>query len=214
MAKMMPHIIRQGEYLDKLAFLKGFDADEVWNAPDNADLRARRDNPNLLCPGDILYLPKPEPKSRPIRAGVTNSYVAEVPLVSVRVVLLEDGAPLADEVFAVDGLSTEQSGTTAADGSVTFEAPITAREVSIILPNRNLAYQVRIGDLDPSVEAAGVAMRLSHLGYYGWFPDLDESVDAEAHRRAIAQFQVDAGLPPTGEHAGETIDALIGKHGI
>jgi hypothetical protein len=211
---VIPYVIRQGDYLKKLAFTKGFDADEVWGAPENADLKAARPDPDILCPGDILYVPELKPDPLPLNVGGESTYTGDVPTVSVRIILVEGGSPLANELFAVDGLPEPMSGTTTTDGCVMFEAPITLREVSIVLPNRNLSYPVRIGDLDPKDEPSGVASRLAHLGCYGWFPEEEGDFDPEQHRMAIATFQAMIGGDSTGECDDATLDALHGKHGV
>ena len=79
---MIPYVIRQGDYLKKLAFTKGFDADEVWNAADNADIKAARPNPDLLCPGDILYVPEPKPEPLPLNVGGESTYTGDIPTVA------------------------------------------------------------------------------------------------------------------------------------
>jgi hypothetical protein len=134
--------------------------------------------------------------------------------VTIRVVLLEGGIPVASELFAVDGLPEPQSGTTAEDGCVMFDAPITLRDALIVLPNRNLSYPVRIGDLDPSDERSGTTMRLAHLGCYGWFADLEGDFDPDQHTMAVASFQGMIGSAVTGECDDATLDALQGKHGV
>lgn len=50
---MTPYIVQQGDYLAKLAFVHGFEPDEVWNDPKNADLKKLRPDPNVLAPGDV-----------------------------------------------------------------------------------------------------------------------------------------------------------------
>ena len=39
---MRPYVIRQGDYITKLAHQRGFDADAIWNDPKNQSLRERR----------------------------------------------------------------------------------------------------------------------------------------------------------------------------
>ncbi len=56
---MQPYVIRQGDFLLKLAHKFGFDADSVWSDPSNSALRTLRSDPNILSPGDILYIPTP-----------------------------------------------------------------------------------------------------------------------------------------------------------
>ena len=57
MAKqLLPQVVAQGEHLEKLAFLHGFDAREVWKDPKNDAIRALRKDPLVLAPGDIVYV--------------------------------------------------------------------------------------------------------------------------------------------------------------
>ena len=52
------HIVEQGEFLDAIALKHGFrDWRAIWNHPDNAALKQRRRNPNVLLPGDQLTIP-------------------------------------------------------------------------------------------------------------------------------------------------------------
>jgi hypothetical protein len=67
---MYPYVIKQGDYLAKIAHRFGFDAIAVWNDETNATLRTVRPNPNILYPGDVLYVPGPSarppaPRARP-----------------------------------------------------------------------------------------------------------------------------------------------------
>lgn len=55
--RMVPYVVRQGDYLLKLAQRYGFDAEEVWSHPRNEDLRKLRKDHHILAPGDIVYLP-------------------------------------------------------------------------------------------------------------------------------------------------------------
>ncbi len=102
---MRAYVVKQGDYLTKLAYALGFSADAVWNDAKNADLKASRPDPDLLAPGDVLYLPDAAPDDpnpnplksrvcRPVQSGTSNDYAAEVPPVSVHLVLAEDGVPL------------------------------------------------------------------------------------------------------------------------
>src|SRR5215831_17342635 len=64
------HTVRQGEYLSKIARHYGFtDYHTIWDHAENAALKQKRQNPNVLFPGDRLYIPDAESKEV---AGVTT----------------------------------------------------------------------------------------------------------------------------------------------
>ena len=56
------HKVQSGEWMGSIAADAGFKAWRwIWNLGQNANLRSLRD-PNLLSPGDMVFLPKVEPK--------------------------------------------------------------------------------------------------------------------------------------------------------
>ncbi|HEY6945459.1 MAG TPA: LysM domain-containing protein, partial [Candidatus Acidoferrum sp.] len=57
------HIVEQGEHLSQIAKKYGFpDYKIVWDHPENADLKKLRKNPNILFPGDQVFIPDKEEK--------------------------------------------------------------------------------------------------------------------------------------------------------
>ncbi|MFT3765690.1 MAG: hypothetical protein QM820_09265 [Minicystis sp.] len=79
--ELRPYVVRQGDYLTRLAHRFGFDAEEVWNDPKNAEIKKLRSSMEVLAPGDIVYLPEPTRATLPIQKGTTNRYVATIPKV-------------------------------------------------------------------------------------------------------------------------------------
>jgi hypothetical protein len=217
---MRPYIVRHGDYLTELAFRLGFDGPAVWEAEENAGLRALRDNPNQLNPGDVLHIPAERAQSTPrAYAHVTNRYVATLPRVRVRVVLRTPEALLANEEYQVDGLPEAITGTTGADGSVTLVLPLSVRVVSLYLPRVNAVFPVELGELDPVTEPSGVRQRLEHLGYYGWaigsgamLPRATPDYDA-LDELAVRAFQRASRLVVSGLVDDQTRDALRAAHG-
>lgn len=209
-AELKPYVVQQGDTLTKLSSMRSFIAGEVWEDEKNADLRKRRPDMDVLAPGDVIYLPDPQKSWLPIAKGATNRYVATVPKVTVHVVLQdEDGKPLSDTPCVIRGLGDPIARRTEADGGLSIEVPVLAREIAVELPDRGLVYPVRVGDLDPIEERSGVAMRLVHLGY---LPGLDAG-DPAAVERAIAAFQSAQGIEPTGALDDATRAALETAHG-
>lgn len=215
---MKPYVVKQGEFLSKLAFTMGFDADEVWSHGQNADLKKLRKTGDVLLPGDILYVPEEPKKKLPFTKESDNAYKAKLPTVKVEVVLAGPGGkPLGGEPYVVKGLGDDAEKTTGDDGKVSLEAPIHLRQIELYLSKRKQTLLVKVGDLDPANEPSGARKRLEHLGYYGPtfsggdapYPTTDEAQLAAA----IAAFQVAKKIVKTGELDDATVAALVAAHG-
>ena len=207
---MRPYVVRQGDYLVKLAFVHGFDAEEVWNDAKNEEIRGKRGDHNILAPGDIVYLPVKEKEGFSIVKGATNKYTAKVPKITVHLVIKdEDGQALVGESYEIRGLGEPVRGTVGDGGAVSFEAPVTLREATFALLRLGIVYPVRVGDLDPIEDTSGVRMRLAHLGHLR-SPDDD---DRESMARAILAFQKAQKMDLTGVLDEATRDALKTAHG-
>jgi Putative peptidoglycan binding domain len=213
-----PYIVRQGDHLARLAYIHGFDANEVWNHDQNSELREMGRTPEILAPGDILYLPLKPKEGLSFSAGTSNRYRARVPKVKVAVVFKDGDRVLADEPYEIHGLGTDgSSGQTEAkrtdsEGKVELELPVTTREVTIVFPNQNVAYEVRVGDMDPADEQSGLQKRLENLGYLP--RDREGAAEAAYVQGAIAHFQKEHGLATTGSVDEKTSTVLKDEHGL
>jgi hypothetical protein len=206
---MRPYVVIQGDYLEKLAQTLGFDPDEVWNDPKNADLARLRD-PNRLYPGDILYVPDREETWLPLRDGTANLYIAKTRWTTVRLVFPH----LLGEPYVIRGLGEPQEGTTSGEGEVEIKVPVHVREVQILFPGPNITFPVHVGDMDPIEEQAGVRKRLQNLGFYEEPAADDGEGDEEAAlQAAIHAFQMDNDLLPTGTLDEETKAKLLERYG-
>src|SRR5262245_43928474 len=97
------HRVKQGEHLSSIAERWGFEQFEtIWQAPENAALRERRD-PHVLLPGDELVIPEKGGKSVAIGTGQRHTFVVRRSRLEL-VVALEGilGAPQADRPVEVE----------------------------------------------------------------------------------------------------------------
>lgn len=186
----------------------GFDAQTVWAADQNASLREQRTDPNMLCAGDILYVPKPKPVWQAVSVGSVNTFVGTVPTVKVTLTLNQNGQPIANATCNVHDLPAPLQVTTDSNGKLQFDAPATQESVTLEFPSVSLVRRMRIGHLDPVTEDSGVTQRLRNLGF------LQRSDDSSGGlARAITAFQRANGLPPTGAVDDDTRSKLTSQHG-
>lgn len=209
---MRAYVIRQGDYLAKLAHRMGFDADAVWDHPANAALKQRRD-PNLLYPGELLYVPEASRTPAPISSNAANGYVAVVPKTTVRLIFEDADGPMVGEAYVVEGLGAPVESTTDGEGMVVLDLPVHVRECRVVFPRKGLAWPVKVGDMDPLDEPIGVRKRLRNLGYGGTMDEdeaagLSDESRAAADQMAILAYQKRNGLAVTGELDEATRAAL------
>lgn len=210
---MIPYVVRQGEHLAQIAYRLGFDANRVWSDPANDALREVRPDPDMLAPGDILHVPRAEPAAPlSLSTGARNRFRVRVPTVRVRVAIGRGGTLVRSEPFEARPSADREAppiatGSTDGDGIAELEVPADLRHVRLTLPGRGLAFELRVGDLDPIDTPTGLRARLRQLGYFLGSGGPDEVA------RALAAFQADHGLDVTGALDAATRAAIRDAHG-
>lgn len=205
------HKVRTGDCIDSIAFESGYLPDTIWQHPDNAALRSRRKDPNLLREGDVVNIPE---KQKGTESGATEQrhrFKRKGVPAKIRLVLLDDdNEPRANEEFTltIDGKSRE--GRTDGDGAL--EVPISpgARSGTLLLgPERDEVFELDIGHTDPIDDTSGVQQRLRNLGYD--VGAIDEHVGPRTEA-ALRAFQRDNGLEESGTLDEATRQKLEAVH--
>jgi hypothetical protein len=218
MGKMKPYVVQQGDYLAKLAARYSFDATEVWDDPANKDLRDNGRTPELLCPGDVLFVPAEPPPHLPLVVGGANRFSAKAQAsVTVSVVFHRDGAPIAGEAFRAKGVGYEQEGKSDGDGLVKLDVTTLDELIEVSFERLGLRYSVRVGHLDPANEPSGQHQRLANLGYLPPSCAFDDNTDTLftpefLRKAALFDFQRAQGLTATAEVDDATVAALERAH--
>jgi hypothetical protein len=215
-SQTIPYVVRGGDYLTAIAHSRGLKPDDIWQHPANASLRKNRPNPEILAPGDLLFIPVVECKWLSVSPGTSNQYVVTVPLVEVHVVLHgPNGKPLTGQrVDLVPDLGA-QSPMTDGDGLLKVKVPVTLRRLTVKIHDSKLKFEIRIGALDPHDTSSGTLSRLRQLGYVGSEGHLASSgrpylagadLSENALRRAVSAYQSNNGHEVTG-----TVDTALGE---
>ncbi|WP_437738183.1 peptidoglycan-binding protein [Sorangium sp. So ce1335] len=211
---MRPYVVRQGDYLSRLAYRFGFDAEEVWNHPRNQALRERRASPEILAPGDVLYLPEEPSRGAALTPHAANRFRGAPPRIEVEIALAIEDEALAGARCVVEGAGAPIEATADGDGVVRFEVPAHVGRVELVVPDRRVRLSVLIGHLDPHDDDSGAMGRLANLGLLlpGHGAETDDERRARLHA-AVARFQEQQGIAVTGLLDDETRSALRGANG-
>jgi len=92
------YTVKQGDYVAKIAKENGFvDYRTIWDHAKNQQLKNKRKNPNVLFPGDELYIPDKGDREESAATDQRHKYKAKVSKNMLRLVL-EDlyGNPIAN----------------------------------------------------------------------------------------------------------------------
>ncbi len=208
MGEMRPYIVRQGDYLAKIAFEQGFDADEVWKHEKNKGLKEQGRSPEILHPGDLLMIPEKDAAPTSANIQARNRYQADVAMTSIKVSLRGDeGKPVAGAPYVVEGFGDPTPANTDGQGTISVEVPVTCKTVFVVLPEMGRRLRFDVGHLDPSAEESGARARLSQLGL------LHPLRGTDARRDAIEHFQQRERLAVTGDLDDDTRSKLEQSHG-
>lgn len=206
------YTVKSGDCISSIAFERGFFPDTIWNHPDNANLKQKRGDPNILMPGDVVNVPdkRLNEVSKP-EEHLHKFKLKGVPA-KLHLRLLHEGAPLKNEPFRLDVDGRLIQGKTDSDGNIRTSILPNARRAKLIVGTgaQQVEYSLDLGHLAPIGEASGVKKRLYNLGYYtGEF----DPQDSDALHKAISSFEVDQKLAVTGKMTDETLKKLKEVYG-
>lgn len=220
------YIVKQGDFLSSIAKENGFtDYRHIWNDPNNAALKQKRINPNVLFPGDRLYIPDLKQREESCGTDRQHRFQMQKPDLKLRLVL-EDlyEKPIADAkctlIVGADSFPLTSDG----NGKIEQPIPPDAHDAVLVIrdpgtPFQDTAFSVKIGDLDPVEERSGQVARLNNLGYFAG--DADKDGDGEpggasgndAFKSAVEEFQCDHALKVDGICGPQTQAKLKQVHG-
>jgi hypothetical protein len=209
------YTVQQGDHLSKIAKDNGFTDDSViWDHPNNSDLKKLRQNPNILLPGDEIFIPDMEQKQESGATDKKHTFTVDKKTLKLRLVL-EDiyEKPIAGAQCAllIDGQAFQL--TTDGHGKLEQDVPLDAQDGALTIrgdqtPFADFPIFLKIGSLDPVDELSGQVARLNNLGY---FPG--DGADELAFESAVEEFQCDHDLKVDGDCGTNTQAKLLKVHG-
>ena len=207
---MPEYTVVQGDCLSSIAAGYGMQWQTIWNHPDNAALAAERKDPNVLYPGDVLFIPDKDNRTEAKGTDSSHSFVLKCATTYLRLQILDWDQPRGGELYRLDVEGLSLSGVTDGSGYLEEAIPATAASARLFLGAVMEQIEIDLGTLDPVTEASGKMGRLNNLGYAC---RTDGTIDDRA-KEAIILFQTDMNLPANGQldaSTGQMIQQLHGR---
>jgi hypothetical protein len=206
------YIVESGDCVESVAARFGFHWETIWNDPKNAALRKARVSPNVLLPGDRLHIPEKILRTEDRPTEQRHHFILLGEPSKLRICVKQSGEPRSKQPYLLEIDGERYQGNTDEGGWIDLEIPADASEGKLTIgehPLHRQAYLLELGGMDPVTEVVGVQKRLHNLGF-SCQPtgELDSATTV-----AIAAFQQNKGLEPTGEIDRNLIDKLKTQHG-
>ena len=197
---MPNHSVGQGECINSIAGKYGQLWETIWNHCENAALKRLRKDPNVLYPGDELFIPELEIKQVALGVDKRHKFHRKGVPVRFKIRLMDGDKPRANLPckLEIDGILSKAT----TDGDGYLEAYIGASAARGRITAGEGAtqdvYDIGFGTLDPISTPEGVTKRLIDLGYAA----------GENFEEAVKAFQKSQQMTTTGEADDATRNAL------
>jgi N-acetylmuramoyl-L-alanine amidase len=207
------HTLKRGDCLSLLGEKYGFFWQTIWAHEKNQQLRQIRANPNVLEPGDVVFIPDIRLRSESCATGCVHEFrLKGVPARFVLYLRDSDGSPPVGLQWKLQVTGGETyTGTTEGDALISKVIPPDCPSIKLTVstPDGDEEYDFDLGCLQPVDTVEGIKARLLNLGFFSGEPD--SNLDDQT-KTAISHFQLSRGLPASGELDDTTRAALSQAH--
>lgn len=170
---MKTHIVKKGECFSSLARKYGFhDPDTLYSHPDNAQLKQKRPNPNVLMVGDKVKIPDKQEKTEQISHSRRHVFKVKGLRTHLRFIVEDlDGNSLANKAYDLEVGAETLTGKTDGQGLVERQvsAGVNRARLTLWLDDKkssSLVWNLEIGALTPHDDNGGIQARLNNLGFF------------------------------------------------
>jgi len=188
--------ILAGDCITSVADAHGHFWQTLWDHPENAEIKAARQDPNVIRTGDKLHVPEIEPKDE---SGLTEKKhrfrKLGVPAM-FRVQLLRGGKPRSALKFTLMIEAVWHQGETDAKGEIEVPLSPGAQTATLLLHtgDGDERLEFNLGHTEPVDTIVGVQQRLRNLGL---LKEITGAVD-DGMAGAVSLFQRRMGIEPDG----------------
>jgi len=187
---MAVYTVAQGDCVSNIAKQFGLLPDTIWDHPQNAQLKQLRKDPNVLFPGDALFIPDKTLGIYPRPTDKRHLFKKKGVATKLKIRLMDGDQPRANVAYKLEVDGNWTTGTTDGDGYINEPIPPNAQKGQLLVgdgPTQD-KHQLKFGTVDPMDTDSGAQGRLLDLGF-----GTDHLPDA------INAFQTRTKIPVTGQ---------------
>jgi N-acetylmuramoyl-L-alanine amidase len=213
---MLVHTVVQGDCLSSIAKKYGFSNwRTIYDDAHNAAFRQKRPNPNIIYPGDEIFIPDRQTREESRSSDSKHRFQVKRERTLLRLFILDaEGKPVRRKRYRLVVGDQTFEDKTKSGGLIEHEVPADAESglLTVWLDDaaQPCTWEVQIGHLDPVEEITGLQARLGNLAFYSGRVDGYLGPHTKA---AIRAFQEKYGLPVDGAAGPDTQAKLKDVHG-
>jgi N-acetylmuramoyl-L-alanine amidase len=201
--------VGSNESTSSLAKKHGFYWKTIWEHGENAQLRQKRKDPNVLSADDEIFIPEREIKKVSKGTEAEHKFIRKGEPTEIKMQLLELGEPRKNAPYLFECNNKTVNGQTDGEGILKQFVPGDAKSAKLYFKDGKEVHGLRIGSLDPTDLATGIVQRLNNQGFKFGTSGIKKGMSAkEAFEegkvgnkgvRALKNFQAQNGLDPNGK---------------
>ena len=161
------YIAKENDCVSSIAEEKGLFWETIWNDSNNKKLKELRKDPNVIHPGDTIFIPDIRKREEDVQTEQRHRFCRKGVPAKARFRFLDKGEPRANLPYKLTVDGKHYNGST--DGNGCIEVSISPKAIKGILTitdnGYEEVYELEFGHMDPVNEEPGALKRLRNLGY-------------------------------------------------
>jgi hypothetical protein len=191
------YVVEADECIESIASENGLFWETIWNDPQNAKVKEERKDPNLILPGDRLYVREIETKKETGETDKRHTFVRKGVPSALHMQFLIGGEPRQGVAYRLSLGDIEFKGSTDDKGRISHPVPpdTVGGVLTIGPPDAEEVYVLVVRGLDPINTISGIQQRLHNLNFN---PGPIDGIVGPLTRASVRLFQEHTDLDPDG----------------
>jgi N-acetylmuramoyl-L-alanine amidase len=149
------YTVQSGDCLNSIGVRHGFTWQTLWNFSDNAELKSKRKDPNILYPGDVVMIRDESGKQESCATEATHKFKKKGVPAKLLVKIIRFGEPVKNVKYELEIDGKNLNGTTTSEGQIEHGI-LPDAQLGLLRLEDGEQLILELGALDPVTEVSGV----------------------------------------------------------